>query len=334
MAEVYANLHGKGYRNDALKAPASDVRQPCPGLYNHPHGILADEHQATERTLSQQMSGANKEHSRQTGILHQLAWAGSLLVIALISVAGLNALNRFFGAPMTEPLEQHSLRVMTWNIGKLYLRWDSRASDNDLNHVATILREVNPHVAALQEIKNRRQLGQLVAVLGPGWRGMLTEDRYDRRAALVVRLPAKFHRLPTSSGRVAQAVVITLPNGTRAAVASIHLDAFDAKRRLLQAEEILAGARRLKQANLILAGDFNIDSAVAARGSKDQDLYLFLSQRLRDAGKGAGATTLVSRRLDYVFFKGPNLHQTDAQVLKDRRVNVMDHDPLVVEFSY
>lgn len=280
------------------------------------------------------MSAAEEPPARKIDLLNHLAWAGSLLVIALVAAAGLNTLNLFLGAPMTEPIEQHRLRVMTWNIGKLYLRWDSRASDQDLNHVASILRQINPHVAALQEIKDRRQLGQLVAVLGPGWRGMLTEDRYDRRAALVVRLPASFHSLPTSSGRVAQAAVLTLPSGKRFAVTSIDLDAFDAKRRLLQAEEILAGARRLEEEDLILAGDFNIDSAVVARGSKDHDLYLFLSQQLQDAGKAVGATTIVSRRLDYVFFRGPNLRQTTAHVLRDRRVNVMDHDPLVVEFTY
>lgn len=223
---------------------------------------------------------------------------------------------------------------MTWNIGKLYIRGDSRAADADLHYVAAVIRSQNPHVVALQELRDPAQLAQLVAALGPGWRGRVPEDRWDRRAALVVRLHAHFHPLTTSTGRTAQAAVIELPDDASFTVVSLHLDAFDAKRRLVQAEEIAAGAQRLGQEDLLIAGDFNIDPSVGAHGSIDQDLYRFMTRDFIDAGVNAGPTTFVHWRLDYVYYRSPRVQKVKARVLRDRRINIMDHDPLVVELGF
>jgi endonuclease/exonuclease/phosphatase family metal-dependent hydrolase len=238
---------------------------------------------------------------------------------------------------------------MTWNIGKLYIRGDSRAADSDLRYVAAVIRSQNPHVVALQEIRDEAQLARLVAALGPGWRGRVPEDRWDRRAALVVRLHAHFHPIATSTGRTVQAAVIELPEGASFAVVSVHLDAFNAKRRLVQAEEIVAAAQRLaaddsalprgasegrEQGEILISGDFNIDPSVAARGSIDQDLYRFMTRHFVDTGINAGATTFVHWRLDYVFYRSTRVKKATARVLRDRRINIMDHDPLVVELGF
>lgn len=234
---------------------------------------------------------------------------------------------------MSESEGPQRLRVMTWNVGRLYLPWDSRAADSDLQHVAAVIRDARPHVVALQELRDPRQLGRLVAALGPGWRGRIPEDRWDRRAALLARLPAEFQGLPTSTGRTAQGALLRLHSGVELAVASLHLDAFDARRRLVQAQEILSGLRRLGSKHLLLAGDFNFDPAVAARGSNDQALYHYLTQELEDAGRRAGATTMISRRLDYVFYRSPAVKAVRAEVLRDKRIRAMDHDPVVVELA-
>ena len=46
-----------------------------------------------------------------------------------------------------------------------------------------------------------------------------------------------------------------------------------------------------------------------------------------------GPTTLVSRRLDYVFYRSARVRRVTSRVLTRQRINIMDHDPLVVEFS-
>ncbi len=262
-----------------------------------------------------------------------LLWVLALAAVAALSVAGVVTIDRVLGVTVLEPEQPHLLRVMTWNIGKVYLQRESRASDSDLGHVAETILELNPHLVALQELRDRAQLGRLVAALGPGWRGMLPEDVYDRRAALVVRLPSQFIPLVTSTGRVAQGALVRLPSGQSFAAASVHLDAFDAKRRLVQAEEILAGLQRLETDHLLIAGDFNFDTAVAARSSPDHDLYRFLTRELTDAAKDSGPTTIMSHRLDYVFFHSHDVREVRGRVLQDRRINIMDHDPLLVELT-
>jgi len=260
-----------------------------------------------------------------------LLWLVGLLVTSAATAAGFFALNQLLRVPMTKTDGPQLLRIMTWNIGQIYLQWDSRAADNDLRHVARVIRDARPHLVALQELRDPQQLGRLVAALGPGWRGKIPEDRWDRRAALLVRLPAEFQGLPTSTGRTAQGAVVTLPSGIEVAVASLHLDAFDSRRRLVQAQEIVSGLSRLQDRHMILAGDFNFDPAVAAHGSTDQELYRFLTGELADAGRHSGSTSLISRRLDYVFFRSPAVKDVRALVLHDKRIRVMDHDPVVVE---
>lgn len=274
-----------------------------------------------------------KHHTRSSG-LETLRWLLILVLISTGATLGVYTVNRLIGAPASEPQISRSLRIITWNIGLLPLRQDSSASDDELNYVATVIRSARPHVVALQELKNPTQLQRLITLLGPGWRGNMPIDRYDRRAAILVRLHAHFFNLPTSTGRVAQGAVIRLPWDDEVVLGSVHLDAYDPRRRLLQAEEIMAGIQRIKKTNIILAGDFNFDASVAAQNSTDQDLYRFLTRELVDATKGTGATTLISRRLDYIFYRSSRVKETTARVLRDKRRGIMDHDPVVIELLF
>lgn len=255
-----------------------------------------------------------------------------LLPITVCSLFAIYAIHRFLHLRYVtgQPPEQ-TLRVMSWNIGKLYLSWDSRAADRDLNYVADVIREVDPHVVALQEIRGPTQLGRLLTLLGPQWIGRVPTDAYDRRAALLTRLPARFFQLPTSSGRTAQGGEVRLRDGLEVSFVSLHLDAFDADRRLRQAEELLASLRRSGRIQTVLAGDFNFDPAMAKHGSPEQRLYSLLTDELHDAARRSGVTTVFSRRLDYIFYAGQRLAASSARVLRGRRINTMDHDPLVVE---
>jgi endonuclease/exonuclease/phosphatase family metal-dependent hydrolase len=139
--------------------------------------------------------------------------------------------------------------------------------------------------------------------------------------------------LATSTGRTAQAAVVKFRDDVSLAVASVHLDAFDAGRRLVQAQEMVAGLLRVQDKNVVLAGDLNFDVALVAQGTADHDLYRFLTREMVDAAKHAGSTTIISRRLDYVFYRSVAVRRVEARVLQDKRVKVMDHDPLLVELS-
>jgi len=264
----------------------------------------------------------------------RLGWLAISVLLTLITTGGIYLLNHYVHLTyVTESGPRQSLRVLSWNIGKIYLPWESRAADRDLQHVAKVINDANPHVVALQEIRDATQLGRLLVALGPGWRGKVPKDAYDRRAALLVRLGCRFFDIPTSSGRTAQGAVVRLPSGRHVTFVSVHLDAFDPQRRLRQAEELIAGAQRWGNDELFLAGDLNFDPSLAASDSLDRRLYRFLASTLSDAGRDAGSTTIFSRRLDYVFYRSPRVRRARARVLRGRRINTMDHDPLLVEFE-
>ena len=260
-------------------------------------------------------------------------WLALIALSACATVLSIHLLNRVhqryvvFGGP------QQRLRLMSWNIGRIYLPGDSRANDRDLQHVAQVVHELNPHILAVQEVRDRAQLGRLVSALGRSWRGMLPEDRYDRRAALLLRLDGEFFQLPTSSGRIAQAARVRLPGGRSIVVASVHLDAFNPPRRLQQAEEILAGALSQGDAEVFLAGDFNLDPAIASENSLDHRVYGLLTRSLSDAAAGQGGTTLDARRLDYVLYRSDHVRCKRAWVLRDRLIGRMDHHPLIADFA-
>jgi len=242
-------------------------------------------------------------------------------------------MNRFVHRPfVTIGGPPGTLRLLTWNVGKVYLRWESRASDRDLKAVARAIHDFDVHIIALQEIRGPVQLGKLLSLLGPKWKGHAPVDAYDRQAGLITRLPVRFIELPTSSGRTAQGAEVMLPGGRPIVVASIHLDAFDARRRLQQAEEILAGAQRLGHQELFLLGDFNFDPVEAARNARDRQLYRILTRELQDATAGVSSTSLAGRHLDYVFFRSRRASLQELRILQERAIGSMDHYPVLAEF--
>lgn len=263
--------------------------------------------------------------------LQTLAW---VLALTGLTVVGVMLLNHFVHRQfVTDSAPRQSLRLLTWNVGKIYLPWESRASDRDLRHIARVLRELRPHVVALQELRDREQLGRLLTELGRGWRGSIPADSYDRRAALLLRVHGHFFELPTTSGRIAQGAELRLLEGRRVNIVSLHLDAFSAPRRLEQAQEITEGLRRRKADVDLLLGDFNLDPAAVKTQSADQLLQQLLTKNYVDAGKQAGTTTIFSRRLDYIFYRGKSVLRSKAHALKGKRINTMDHDPLLVDLT-
>ena len=93
----------------------------------------------------------------------------------------------------------------------------------------------------------------------------------------------------------------------------------------------MAGMQRLAVKDMVIMGDFNFDASMVTRDSTDDRIYRFLTQHLTDMARQAGVTIVISRRLDYVFCHSPRVVRSRSQVLLNRRINIMDHDPLLVE---
>src|SRR3954447_25882469 len=101
------------------------------------------------------------------------------------------------------------LRVVSWNVGRLYTpSSNNRLDDADVPRVARVLDELDPDVVLLQEFVDAGQLERLLALLSGYAGAMSTNCLYDRRVAALARAdlhPAfEQHRLdPSGRGCVA-----------------------------------------------------------------------------------------------------------------------------------
>lgn len=249
----------------------------------------------------------------------------------------------------------YRLRILTWNVGKIFLPFDrraadSRASDDDLAHIAQVVRDSDPDVVALQELKDREQLDRLLDRLGGGYVGTVPDREVnDRRVAVLARkrwpdgLPAEdldkaplFRTVTTSTGRSAAAVSLPVAGGARALIVSVHLDAFDRDLRRVQAEEIVDWANRQPEPELFLCGDFNFDYDFLqgqAADHPDLQLYRLLARSFEDLGRAAGLTTILARRVDYIFARTSGVEVREVRVIPGKRRALMDHEPVVGSFE-
>src|SRR5262245_41487423 len=88
-------------------------------------------------------------------------------VLALGAAFALRVRAHTSGGPLLLPQEVSPLRVLTWNVGKIYLgnHGDSRPADADLARIADVIREVSPDLVALQELRDGAQLERLLGHL-------------------------------------------------------------------------------------------------------------------------------------------------------------------------
>jgi endonuclease/exonuclease/phosphatase family metal-dependent hydrolase len=168
----------------------------------------------------------------------------------------------------------------------------------------------------------------------------------DRRVAILARTHARdggaadggltFRSVTTSTGRSAAAVSLPVAGGARALVVSIHLDAFNRDQRHVQAEEITDWANRQPEPEVFLCGDFNFDSDFLqgqAAEHPDLQLYRFMSRTFEDLGRSAGLTTILARRVDYIFARTSGVQAREVRVIPGKRRTLMDHDPVVGSFE-
>ncbi|MCU1279539.1 MAG: hypothetical protein JWM53_3085 [bacterium] len=230
------------------------------------------------------------------------------------------------------------LRVVTWNVGRLYSpRHNNRLDDADVPRVAHVLDELDPDVALLQELVDVRQLDEIVTRLSRGrgaFAGAMAERcAYDRRAAVVVRkerAPSFEEHGLGSSNRTAMVARFDAGDGVRAAALSAHFDVFSPERRAEQADALAALAEASGESLVVAGGDFNLDPAWAAGTANARDLETFgrLTRSFADAGRDAGATLIGLWRVDHLLVRGAR--RWLARV-SPRRLPLGDHHPLVLD---
>jgi endonuclease/exonuclease/phosphatase family metal-dependent hydrolase len=228
------------------------------------------------------------------------------------------------------------LRVVTWNVGRLYSpTHNNRLDTRDIPQVANTLHELDADAALLQELVDGEQLRALAARL-PAYTGVLAERcGYDRHVAVLVRealAPAfEQHQLEPSGRGI---VVATFDvNGARASALPVHFDVFDSDRRRAQAEAVAALAEARPEPLVVVGGDLNLDPAWAAGigDHVDGGTWRLLTERFVDGGHQAGPTLLGLLRVDHVLARGPLMRRLAVRVSPGRRLPMGDHDPVVCD---
>ncbi len=232
--------------------------------------------------------------------------------------------------------EAGDVRVMTWNVGGSGGESGHALRDDDVAHVASVVRRFEPDVVLLQETGGRAQVDRLRDRLGGSWQRLLS--RGDRPVAILVN--GRLRRWGPTNGRRVAFGRIFPPGGPGPhgiLVGNLHADAYDAARRNRQ---VGFTVRMLEYdstgAPAILAGDLNLDVDLGKKGElftaddhRDVETYNYLAARFEDVGLDAGSTAEPDRRLDYVFVRG--LVARGAGPVRGCRTGDMDHDPVVAD---
>ena len=227
------------------------------------------------------------------------------------------------------------LRVVSWNVGRLYTPSNNnRLDDADLPKVARVLYELDADVVLLQEVVTEPQLKELLARL-PAYDGRLAEKcRYDRHVAVLAKralAPGFEQYVLEDTGRGLCAVTFSVGDGARGVAFPVHFDVFDRSRRRSQAEDVLALSEGRPEQIVVVAGDFNLDPEWARRlgVAIDVGTYALFASRFREAGLAAGPTLLGLFRVDHLLVRGARLLRLHTRVSPGRRLPMGDHDPLV-----
>jgi len=244
----------------------------------------------------------------------------------------------------TGPDNGPHLRLMTWNIGYADLEPDTRAHTKDLQAVAFEILKNDPDAVALQEMASGDQLKTLLGLLREKYTGSIAPfANTDRSEAVLVKDPdAKFESVP-AGGNYAQSATFRVNHQPPDIVLiSAHADAFSAARRRTFTGDVMDWARRrIDQANVFVAGDFNFEVTIDDEShlytdnvKHDSEAYSYILKYLRDLGRDAGDTAINDRRIDYIFGPVEKVVFRRADVLRTTAIGRMDHWPLIIDVGF
>ena len=235
---------------------------------------------------------------------------------------------------------QHSLRLLTWNIGYAELEDDTRAHTKDFPAIAEVILKADPDAVALQELTGRSQLNALLKLLKGRYRGEVAErgqsDRFE--AILVKDTQAVFTPVAIGTRYALSTSFRPRVDGPQVILLSAHADAFSAARRRSYTESLMDWVQA-QSTEVFIAGDFNFELKAANETNlytdnvkHDSESYShILQQSFHDLGREAGDTAINDRRIDYVFGPARIARAKRAEVLRNAAVGRMDHWPLLVE---
>jgi endonuclease/exonuclease/phosphatase family metal-dependent hydrolase len=272
---------------------------------------------------------------RSGGLIEALLFAAGAAAVAW-AVLGTKP-----GAARFDPTKpQGAYRVVTWNVGAGLARGAGGGlADDAIDHVARVLRRLEPDLVFLQEVHSQRQLAALRNKLGPRCQSRLARGTDPLRVAA---LAVEGGFAGTAAGGDARTLHVRHLRPGKAAVeaAGLHADAFSTAARNRQVGAAVDALLARPAAVHVLAGDFNIDLDLDKRRDlftddehRDVETFNYALARMRDAAHGTGSTAEPDRRLDYVLvaFADPAARVLGGGVFRGARAKDMDHDPVVVD---
>jgi endonuclease/exonuclease/phosphatase family metal-dependent hydrolase len=232
---------------------------------------------------------------------------------------------------------------MTWNIGYIEPKSDSRAHTEDMTAIAAVIAEHDPDAIALQELAGPEQLQALIVALNHRYKGAIAKfgDNDRVEAVLVKSADAQFESFATGE-KYSLAATFRLNGIERPVVLiSAHADAFNAGRRRVLTGDLVDWANAKANDGIpIIGGDFNFElnankqiEFYSDNMKNDSEAYSYIVKSFRDLGRQAGFTTFNDRRIDYLFAPSEAVLFRQAQVLNHVSIGHMDHFPLLVEVA-
>ncbi len=244
----------------------------------------------------------------------------------------------FASAPPYEPgvRAAHVVRIATWNVGGASGGANHALRAEHVDHVAGVLRALDPDVVVLQEVGSHSSFRRLRDALGGGW-----DAAYESGGGLgAFARRGELRHFRTPDGLERSIHLTYEPGGDRSPLVlmGVHAHVFDAERRNREiGRAVDALAQRVAGWGCVLLGDLNLDvdldtkrDLFTNREHLDVETYNYVAQRFADAATGRGSTAEPDRRLDYVFVS-EELEVVKAGPWKGQRVGSMDHDPVVAE---
>lgn len=267
----------------------------------------------------------------------ELALLGGALACAWASAL----LHHATGTPAFAPRDAECVRVVTWNVGGIAGPAGAPLADGDVGAVAATLRGLDFDLACVVELAGAAQARTLAAALGGDVAVQVALG--ERPLALYARGGELRRRSAAGArARARRPCLVALWRDDRlaapVAVAALHASPWSARARNDELGALLEDLEAVEVAGArLLLGDLNLEVALEGRqdvftddAHLDVETYGFVTRRLVDAGRAAGATAEPDRRLDYVLASSA-LEVVHAAVARGHRLASMDHDPLVVD---
>jgi endonuclease/exonuclease/phosphatase family metal-dependent hydrolase len=233
-----------------------------------------------------------------------------------------------------------TLRIVTWNVGGAGGYGGRNLRDEHLPHIGDVLNQLDADVILLQEIASDHQLRRLKRLL-KGRPEIVRSSGRSRSLAIVARrgqLQVRNHAAPGLRALAAS----YYPSGKPPVLLlNIHAHPYSAEARNISIGRATDVLMRYDPAHLkILAGDLNLDIDIGKRRDLfsnnqhlDVETYNYLLQHLSDLTRNTGSTAEPDRRLDYIFGDTGRMAVVRSGPWKGRRIEDMDHDPVVADLQ-